>query len=159
MKKHFGGECTLGNSRDDGDVMKRFLTFSLLGPAIGGLVLFHVITLSGNSDQPWYELSKTLLAALVILPLIYLLGIFPALLIAGLDRALKSVNADLRMTICGAVAYVGIEAWYDLCAGADKILLVGLAGLIPSVICSWLADSPREHVNVEQVAVEEAFGG
>jgi hypothetical protein len=40
--------------------MKRFLTFSLVGPAIGGLVLFHVITLSGNSDQPWYKLSKTL---------------------------------------------------------------------------------------------------
>jgi hypothetical protein len=63
------------------------------------------------------------------------------------------------MTICGAVAYVGIEVWYDLCVGADKILLAGLAGLIPSVICSWLTDSPREHVNVEQVAVEEAFGG
>jgi len=139
--------------------MKRFLTFSLVGPAIGGLVLFHVITLSGNSDQPWYELSKTFLASLVILPLIYLLGIFPALLIAGLDRALKNINADLRMTICGAVAYVGIEAWYALCVGADKILLVGLAGLIPSVICSWLTDSPREHVNVEQVAIEEAFGG
>ena len=29
--------------------MKRFLTFSLSGPAIGGLVLFHVITLSGNT--------------------------------------------------------------------------------------------------------------
>jgi hypothetical protein len=155
----------LGNSRDDGDVMKRFLTFSLLGPAIGGLALFHVITLSGNLDQPWYtELSRTFLASLTILPLIYLLGMFPALMVACLDRALKNVNADLRMTICGAVAYVGIEAWYDLCVGADRILLIGLAGLIPSVICSWLTDNPREHVaveraTVEEAIVEEAFGG
>jgi hypothetical protein len=132
--------------------MKRFLTFSLFGPAIGGLVLFHVITLSGNPDQPWYAaLSRTFLASLMILPLIYLLGIFPALLIASLDRALKNVNADLRMTICGAVAYVGIDAWYDLCVGADKILLVGLAGLIPSVICSWLTDSPCESAGAGEV--------
>jgi hypothetical protein len=143
-----------------GDVMKRFLTFSLLGPAIGGLVLFHVITLSGNLDQPWYmELSRTFLASLMILPLIYLLGMLPALAIACLDRALKNANADLRMTICGAAAYVGIEAWYDLCVGADKILLVGLAGLIPSVICSWLTDSPRERAAVGQATVEEALGG
>jgi hypothetical protein len=47
-----------------GDVMKRFLTFLLFGPAIGGLVLFRVITLSGNSDQPWYaELPTTFLAS------------------------------------------------------------------------------------------------
>lgn len=139
--------------------MKRFLTFSLLGPAIGGLVLFHVITLSGNLDQPWYmELSRTFLASLMILPLIYLLGMFPALVIACLDRALKNINADLRMTICGAVAYVGIEAWYDLCVVADKILLVGLAGLIPSVICSWLTDGPRQHVTSEQATIDEAFG-
>jgi hypothetical protein len=140
--------------------MKRFLTFSLLGPAIGGLVLFHVITLSGNLDQPWYmELSRTFLVSLMILPLIYLLGMFPALVIACLDRTLKNANADLRMSICGAVAYVGIEAWYDLCVGDDKILLVGLAGLVPSVICSWLTDGPRRHVTAEQAAVEEAFGG
>jgi hypothetical protein len=140
--------------------MKRFLTFFLLGPAIGGLVLFHVITLSGNLEQPWYtELSRTLFASLMILPLIYLLGMFPALVIACLDRALKNINADLRMTLCGAVAYLGIEAWYDLCVGADKILLVGLAGLIPSVACSWLADGPRDHVTVEQVTMNEALGG
>jgi hypothetical protein len=135
--------------------MKRFLTFSLLGPAIGALALFHVVTLSGNLDQPWYmELSRTFLASLMILPLLYLLGMLPALVIACLDRALKNLSADLRMTICGAVAYVGIEAWYDLCVGADKILLVGLAGLIPSVICSWLIDGRRQHVTFEK-----AFGG
>jgi len=46
-----------------------------------------------------------------------------------------------------------------LYVGADKILLVGLAGLVPLVIWSWLTDSPREHVTVAQATAEEALGG
>jgi hypothetical protein len=125
--------------------MKRFLTFGLLGPAIGGIVIFHIITLTGSWDQSWFdEFYKTFMVSILALPFSYVLGIIPAIAIATLHFTLRKIDATRRMLICGGAGYVAIAAFYGAGEGGAKLFLVGLAGLIPALVCSWLSDrQPR----------------
>jgi hypothetical protein len=121
--------------------MKRFLTFGLLGPAIGGIVVFHIVTLTGTWDQPWLdELYKTFMVSIIVLPFSYVLGIIPAIVIATLHFTLRKIDATRRMLICGGAGYVAIASFCGVGEGGAKLFLVGLAGLIPALVCSWLSD-------------------
>ncbi len=92
--------------------MKRFLTFGLLGPAIGGVVVFHIVALTGTWDQTWFdELYKTLMVSIIVLPFSYVLGIIPAIVIATLHFVLRKIDATRRMLVCGGAAYVAMATF------------------------------------------------
>jgi hypothetical protein len=123
------------------DVMKRLLTFALLGPALGGLVIGCVIRESWT--HVWYlDLIGLLIGGVVMFPFMLVLGVVPSLCVAGIDHVLRNTNVVTRMVICGAVAYVGTALWFAYGESRDGVFFAGLAGLIPAVICSWLSATP-----------------
>ena len=121
--------------------MKRLLTFALLGPALGSLMIGCVIRESWT--HVWYiDLIGLLLGGVVMFPFMLVLGVVPSLCVAGIDHLLRNNNVATRMVICGAVAYVGIALWFACGESQDGMFFAGLAGLIPAVICSWLSATP-----------------
>jgi hypothetical protein len=109
--------------------MKRFLIFFLLGPLIGAWTLVFL------NPEPVGVLARAYQASVGIvrgLPLVYMLGIMPALPTAGVDYFLR--NYRWRLVYVALVGYlssaVAFPAWR-----------FGIAGLIAAVLCSYLANS------------------
>ena len=76
-----------------------------------------------------------------MLPTIYLVGLTPALLAAWLDHLLAKRNVSCRIALTALFGYylpLAAAFWIGLGHG-PYVLLPGLIGAVPSVLCSWLA--------------------
>jgi hypothetical protein len=121
--------------------MNRFLVFVLFGPPLGELVIFFVLM---PLLQPF---SFNLPAMLALLPVAYVTGVIPALLVGLADHVAAHHGWRLRTRIplCMAAGYV--LAFFPILTslvmgsvGGSWVLLFGVIGLIPGGICSWLAE-------------------
>jgi hypothetical protein len=120
--------------------MKRFLIFALLGPPLGFVAGFWVLlqflnlTVGAPSTIDYHQL--------VLLPVSYMMGIVPALIVVTFDHLMRNSRYRILWTtlfayaagflpILGALAMGFIQSFW--------ILPFGLIGAIPGAICSWLA--------------------
>jgi hypothetical protein len=128
--------------------MKRYLIFAALSPLLGGFWLLLTTTvMSGYWSHPpsAAEIAKLVTVFAKTLQYSYLFGVLPALMIAAVDDILfhvKRISPLVRMLILGAIAFVAAEFTYGgrgQDSGALQFVLYGLVGLIPAMVCSWLA--------------------
>ncbi|XIA62926.1 hypothetical protein ACFIOY_26650 [Bradyrhizobium sp. TZ2] len=92
------------------------------------------------------------LAQVLMLPMIYLVGLIPALVAAWFDQALSNRNVSHRVLLTAlfgyAISYVPLigAPWMGFVHG-PYVVLFGLIGAVPSAVCSWLATERRAAVN------------
>ena len=137
--------------------MKRYLIFAALGPLLGGFFLLIASTvMSGYWKQPNSEITKLFVVFLKTLQYSYLFGILPLLMIGAIDDIVfhvKRIVPVLRMLIVGVIAFFAAAFLYGS-RGSDsgtlQFFLYGLVGLVPAMVCSWLA---HEAIDFEKPAV------
>lgn len=127
--------------------MRRYLIFAGIGPAVGGFFLLLVTTfVSGYwTTTSAGEVAKLFAVAGSTLQYSYLFGILPTLILAAVDDILchiRQINAVFRMLMSGAVGFLFAEFLYGSRgpdSGPLQFVLYGLVGLVPAMLCSWLA--------------------
>ncbi|WP_441242535.1 hypothetical protein [Tardiphaga sp. 768_D3_N2_1] len=121
--------------------MKRFLIFAALFPPLGMLVFNAPDEVSKGIPS-----SEDLLAWLIAS---YPIAIVPALLMAGIDRALsKQTFHLLKTTAVGGLvsASVLLFLWSGLAPFWSGVMAV-LLGALPAAVCSWLSDKSMRSVD------------
>jgi hypothetical protein len=114
--------------------MKRFLIFPALYPPIAMLVF-----ISPDVVTKGIPASDDLLAWLIAS---YPIAIIPALLMAGVDRALAKKPLRLvKTTAAGGLmsALLALFLWSGY-AELWPLIMVFLVGALPTAVCSWLSD-------------------
>lgn len=127
--------------------MRRYFIFTLIGPALSGFIFLLASTfISGYwARTSGSGISKLFTVAGSTLQYSYLFGLLPTLMIAAVDDILshiRRIDAVLRMLISGAIGFMFAEILYGSRgpdSGALQFVLYGLVGLIPAMLCSWLA--------------------
>jgi hypothetical protein len=117
--------------------MKRLAIFLLLGPLLVALTVF------AGASAGLFHLNVPGLWAFV--PAAYSFAAVPALLIASADHlaARAGLGMVARGAICAAagyaLAYVPFNTAVMMDAGSAQNHVLGLAGLLPAIACSWLS--------------------
>ena len=122
--------------------MTRFLIFAAMAPPLGFVVAFWVMLQIANrlAGSPiTFDVAQ-----IMMLPTIYLVGLIPALWVAGFDHALAKRNVPYRIAFTALFGYtisylpLAVAYWIGFAHGPE-VLLFGLIGAVPSAVCSWLA--------------------
>ncbi len=123
--------------------MKRIVIFVLLGPPLGMITgLYGMLpVLNWSLGEP----SLLDFHQLVLLPLAYMIGFFPALVVGCFDAALakRRVRGRIAWTVLFAAAACYIPLMSSIAMGfmgGSFLLLYGIIGAVPAALCSWLAD-------------------
>jgi hypothetical protein len=116
------------------DFMNRFLIFLFFFPAIASASFYAVLYILTGAAQD-SGLGPVFM---------YLVFIVPGLLVALLDwlAAKSSVPPVIVTTLLTYGLTVLAMAW--ALGPSKQILALGLIGAIPSAVCSWLSDKPKE---------------
>ena len=130
--------------------MKRFLIFAAIAPPLGFIVAFWVMLQIANwlAGGP----STVDVAQVMMLPMIYLVGLIPALAAAWFDHVLSVRNLSHRVALTAlfgyAISYLPLigAPWMGFVHG-PYVVLFGLIGGVPSALCSWLATERRAAVS------------
>jgi Family of unknown function (DUF5413) len=127
--------------------MKRYLIFAVLAPFLGGFLLLIATTVMSGywTETNIGEVEKVVIVLFSTLQYTYLFGLLPALAFAAIDDIIchvRTINPTLRMLIVGLLAFGAAELVYGGRGnegGALQFVLYGLVGLVPTMLCSWLA--------------------
>ena len=130
--------------------MKRFLIFAAIAPPLGFIVAFWVMLQIAN----WFAGSGSTfdVAQVMMLPMIYLVGLLPALVVAWFDHVLSVRNFAHRIPLTAlfgyAISYLPLigAPWMGFVHG-PYVVLFGLIGAVPAALCSWLATERRATVS------------
>lgn len=119
--------------------MKRFVIFAGLGPLLG----FITVTALIQGFNYALDGATTLqFGYLVLLPVAYGLGLVPALFAAWFDHAVRRTRCRIVWTSLFAYFAGFMPVFSALVLGflnTPYVLIVGLVGLVPGAICSWLS--------------------
>jgi len=130
--------------------MKRFLIFVGIAPPLGFIVAFWVMLQIANRLAG--SASTFDVAQVMMLPMIYLVGLVPALAVAWFDHALSTRNLSRRVLLTAlfgyAISYLPLigAPWVGIVHG-PYVVLFGLIGAVPAALCSWLATERRATVS------------
>lgn len=122
--------------------MKRIVIFVLLGPPLGMITgLYGMLpVLNWSLGEP----SLIDFHQFVLLPLAYVIGFVPALIVGCLDAALATRR--VRWRIAWTVLFAAAACYIPLMSsitmgfiGGPLLLLFGIIGAVPAALCSWLA--------------------
>ncbi len=127
--------------------MRRVLIFVLVGPPVGLAVgvLFLLPAFSFMAGDPMPSALDQIMRLFALLPLAYLLGFVPALLVCFADAILESKGFGWRIMW---ITFVGFFAGFlpllsSLPAGLSHepllTALLGFVGAVPAAMCSYLA--------------------
>jgi hypothetical protein len=131
--------------------MRRYVIFAVLAPFLGGFLLLIATTVMSGywTETNIGEVKKIFVVLFSTLQYTYLFGILPALAFAAIDDILchvRKISPTLRMLIVGAIAFAAAELTYGgrgSEGGALQFILYGLVGLVPTMLCSWLAQDKK----------------
>ena len=128
--------------------MKRYVTFAVLGPLIGGFLLLLTTTVMSDywSHPPSLsEVDKLLIVFARTLQYSYLFGLVPALMLGAVDDIvlhIKRIGAGLRAVIVALIGFGFAELLYGS-RGSDsgvlQFVLYGLVGFVPGLVSSATA--------------------
>lgn len=128
--------------------MKRIVIFVLLGPPLGMITgLYGMLpALNWSLGEP----SLIDFHQFVLLPLAYVIGFIPALIVGCFDAALaaRRVRGRIAWTVLFAVAACYIPLMSSITMGfigGPLLLLFGIIGAVPAALCSWLADKTDQN--------------
>ncbi len=131
--------------------MKRFLIFAVAVPPLGFVVAFWVMLQIAN----WLVGAPSTfdLRQVVMLPMVYALGVIPALLMAWFDQVLARRQMSYRIALTASFAYVLsyvplLGAFQFGFVHGPLLVLVGLIGAVPAALCSWLATERSQPVEM-----------
>src|SRR3954447_20839415 len=127
--------------------MMRYVIFALVGPFVGGFLLLLVTTtLSGYWTQTdLAEVAKLFVVFVKSLQSSYLFGILPVLIFAAIDDIashIRGIGATARMLTIGIISFFAAGFLYGgkgADSGVAQFVMYGMVGLIPAILCSWLA--------------------
>jgi hypothetical protein len=130
--------------------MKRFLIFAAIAPPLGFIEAFWVMLQIAH----WFAGSASTfdVAQVLMLPMIYLVGMIPALVMAWFDHVLSARNLPHRVTLTAlfgyAISYLPLigAPWMGFVHG-PYVVLFGLIGAVPAALCSWLTTERRTTVS------------
>lgn len=140
----------LGNAtvtREVSVTLKRLLIFVLLGPPLGMLTgllgLLPIVSLFLGDHASIDVHQITALPGLV--PVAYVIGVVPALLVGLLDEALDGWDVGHRILWCAlfgfAVSFLPLLTSLRIgFVHGPFLLLFGLIGAVSGAVCSWLAE-------------------
>ena len=119
---------------------KRLTLFGLLGPPLGFVTgfwgLLQILTVAVG-DPPTIHPGQILL-----LPMAYMLGLVPALLAGAIDHSVRNVRFGPIYTCLAGYLLgflpIGVSLIMGL-MGGPYVLIFGLVGAIPALICSAVA--------------------
>jgi len=143
--------------------MKRYLIFAALGPFVGGFLLLLVTTLLSGywTETDLSEVEKLFLLFVKSLQFSYLFGVLPVMIVAAVDDIvchIQWINALTRMLLVGALAFLASALLYagrGADSGVTQFILYGLVGLVPTMLCSWLA---HKLSTTQNMAVQQSSG-
>jgi Family of unknown function (DUF5413) len=129
--------------------MKRLLIFAVVVPPLGFVVAFWVMLQIAN----WLVGAPSTfdLRQVVMLPMVYVLGVIPALLMAWFDHVLAQRQMPYRIALTAsfayALSYVPLLGAFQLgFMHGPLVALFGLIGAVPAALCSWLASERSQPV-------------
>jgi len=133
--------------------MKRYVIFFIIGPFLGGFLLLFASTVVANywAGTSPHDVGKLFSVFFKSLPYYYLFGFVPVLMYAAIDDIIAHIHrigAVLRMLLVGVIGFLGSVLLYGYQGGTPdrkQILLVGLAGLVPAMLASWLSRNVKPH--------------
>ena len=122
--------------------LKRFLIFALLGPPLGLIAgLWGILPVLNQSltDPPVFDYHQ-----IVLLPLAYIIGILPALLVAVFDNALARRGIGRWVLWCAMLGFCASflplsSAFAMGFLHGPAVLIFGLIGAAPGAACSGRA--------------------
>jgi hypothetical protein len=121
-------------------LVKRLTLFGLLGPFLGFMTAFwgllQILTVAVG-DPPTIDPGQ-----LVLLPMAYVLGIAPALIAGAIDHSVRNARFGPLYTCLAGYLLGFMPIGAALVMGFIRgpyVLLFGLIGAIPALICSALA--------------------
>ena len=131
--------------------MKRYVTFAILVPLLGGFLLLIATTVMSGywNETDAAEVKKIFVVLFSTLQYTYLFGILPAVALAAVDDILyhvKRIGPTVRMLIVGAIGFTAAELLFGgrgADSGALQFMLYGLVGLVPAMLSSWLAQDKK----------------
>ena len=131
--------------------MKRYLTFAILVPLLGGFLLLIATTVMSGywNETDAAEVKKIFVVLFSTLQYTYLFGILPAVALAAVDDILyhvRRIGPTLRMLIVGVIGFIAAELLFGgrgADSGALQFILYGLVGLAPAMLSSWLAQDKK----------------
>ena len=131
--------------------MKRYVTFAILVPLLGGFLLLIATTVMSGywNETDAAEVRKLFVVLFSTLQYTYLFGILPAVALAAVDDILyhvKRIGPTLRMLIVGVIGFAAAELLFGgrgADSGALQFILYGLVGLVPAMLSSWLAQDRK----------------
>jgi len=126
--------------------MNRMLIFAVLGPPLGivtGLfVVLPVITVLAG-EPTVFDIHQVVTVP-VLLPIVYMVGLVPALLVGLFDGILARWNIGSRALWCALFGFA--MSFLPLLASLSMgflhgpfVLMFGLLGAVPGGMCSWIA--------------------
>jgi len=127
--------------------MKRFLIFASLWPILGLVWGFWIVLQISNwavgapLSFDYHQVN--------LLPMAYMAGIVPALLLAWFDEMLARRHASYRICWTALAAYLVsymplLGVYSPPIMHGQTIWLVGIIGAVPGAICAWLATDEAE---------------
>ena len=120
--------------------MKRFLIFTVLFPPLA-LVVFNAPDVFSKRVLPPLESLWSLVGVA------YVVAIIPAWLSAAVDWSLSTKPTYLRLpgtAIVGAAITGSVTLFmWGFFPGYWPVLMAGLVGAIPAVVCSWLSSEKQ----------------
>ncbi len=119
---------------------KRLLLFGLLGPPLGFVTAFWVLLQILNMALG--EKSTADLGQLILLPMVYIVGIVPALAAGGIDHYFRNWRLGPLFTCLAGYLLGFVPIATALVMGFTHgpfVLIFGLIGAIPALICALIA--------------------
>lgn len=119
---------------------RRLLIFALLGPPIGFVVVRYGLLFDTINGFEWQQF--------ILLPMIYAIGLVPALAVAGVDQLLASKGVRWRALWTAASGYLAafipiLVSILHFGLTSPYVLLWGVVGAIPAFVCSILSGAGK----------------
>jgi hypothetical protein len=133
------------NSRADGVIMKRFVIFAVLFPPIAFAIAFWIILQIANVASGEHITAEY--HQLLLLPLAYMVGLIPALLVALVDHIFANRAYGTLWTTLAGYIFIYLPLLAPMMVkfiDGPEALLFGISGAVPAAICSWLAGLKRK---------------
>jgi hypothetical protein len=125
--------------------MKRFAIFGILFPPLAFVIAFGIIlqlayVTSGERINPEYH-------QILLLPMAYMAGIVPALLVALVDHMFANRPYGMLWTVIAGYVCIYLPLAAPMMMkfiDGPAAFLFGISGALPAAICSWLCANKRQ---------------
>lgn len=125
--------------------MKRLVIFASLFPPIAFVIAFWIILQIANVASGEHITAEY--HQVMLLPLAYIVGLVPALLVALVDHVCANRRYRMLWTMIAGYVFIYLPLLAPMMVkfiDGPEAFLFGISGAVPAAICSWLAGLKRK---------------